>query len=303
MNLPLPILDLLAPAVPLSHLDDLWFQVGGTLCNLECRHCFITCGPTNHRFGFLSFATIRRYLEESVPLGVKEYYFTGGEPFLNPDIVPVLETTLNYGPATVLTNGTVLRDDWLRRLRWAEDASRYSLEFRVSIDGFNAGHNDAIRGEGTFDRAMRGVQQLLAHGFLPVITAAHVESDADSDGLFHGFVDVLRRHGYDRPRVKILPVLRLGAEVDRGRGYHDHERVTSEMMEGFEQSLLLCDHSRMVTDRGVYVCPILVDAEDARLGETLHEAASSYGLKHHACFTCYQYGTICANPSSGLRDS
>ena len=72
---------------PCAHLDDLWFQVAGTLCNLDCTHCFISCSPHNHTFGFLDLATVRRVLDESVALGVKEYYFTGGEPFLNRDMV------------------------------------------------------------------------------------------------------------------------------------------------------------------------------------------------------------------------
>src|SRR3954453_7638683 len=144
MTTPLPLLDLPAPVVPLAHLDDLWFQVAGTLCNLACRHCFISCSPHNRSFGFLGLAAVEGALEESVPLGVKEYYFTGGEPFLNPDMVPILELTLRYGPATVLTNGTVFREAWLQRLAAAEAASPYSLEFRVSIDGYTAAENDAV---------------------------------------------------------------------------------------------------------------------------------------------------------------
>src|SRR5437762_4051444 len=144
MAVPLPILDSPSPVVPLAHLDELWFQVGGTLCNLECRHCFIGCSPTNHAFGFLDLKTVRRHLDESVRFGVKEYYFTGGEPFLNRDMVPILELTLQYGPATVLTNGTVLKNEWLELLRKAERASTYSLEFRVSMDGYTAAENDAV---------------------------------------------------------------------------------------------------------------------------------------------------------------
>src|SRR6516162_6989674 len=136
MSVPLPLLDGPAPVVALAHLDELWFQVGGTVCNLECCHCFISCSPHNHTFGFLTLEAVRAALDESVRLGVKEYYFTGGEPFLNRDMVPILELALSYGPATVLTNGTVFKDEWLARLRRAEEASAYSLEFRVSIDGF-----------------------------------------------------------------------------------------------------------------------------------------------------------------------
>src|SRR5438445_13487138 len=158
MAVPLPILDSPSPVVSLAHLDELWFQVAGTICNLECRHCFISCSPRNHSFGFLDLQTVRRALEESVAFGVKEYYFTGGEPFLNRDMTAILELTLQYGPATVLTNGTVLKDEWLRRLRAAEDASPYSLEFRVSMDGFTAEENDPVRGAGTFEHILQGVR-------------------------------------------------------------------------------------------------------------------------------------------------
>ena len=302
MTTPLPLLDD-APAVPLAHLDDLWFQVGGTLCNLECRHCFISCSPHNRTFGFLDLAGVRRALEQSVAFGVKEYYFTGGEPFLNRDMVAILKLTLLYGPATVLTNGTVLRDDGLRRLREAEDASRYSLEFRVSLDGFTPEENDAVRGDGTFARALRGVQQLVVHGFLPIITVARTRDDQDDGALFDGFVALLKAHSYDRPRIKILPTLRIGAEVRRCRGYEKHERVTPEMLDGFDVGKLICNHSRVVTDRGVYVCPILIESTDARLGGTLAEAMKPYALRHQACYTCYQYGALCSNASAGGRDA
>jgi AdoMet-dependent heme synthase len=294
---PLPILDAPAPAVELAHLDQLWFQVAGTVCNLTCRHCFISCSPHNHRFGWLSLDQVRAALEESVALGVKEYYFTGGEPFLNRDMVPILELTLRYGPATVLTNGTVLKDEWLARLRAADDASPYSLEFRVSIDGCDAASNDPLRGPGTFDRAMRGVRQLVGHGFLPIVTAAVMDDGADPAALVGRFAEVLRSHGCDRPRLKLLPALRLGAEVERRRGYTAEERVTPEMMDGYDAGQLLCSHARIVTDRGVAVCPILVEAPDAHLGPRLRDALGPFALRHHACHTCWQHGGICANPT------
>jgi MoaA/NifB/PqqE/SkfB family radical SAM enzyme len=291
------------PVVPLAHLDDLWFQVSGTLCNLTCGHCFISCSPHNHSFGFLDLATVRRYLDESVVLGVKEYYFTGGEPFLNPDMAAILELTLQYGPATVLTNGTVFRGEWLERLRSAETASLYSLEFRVSMDGYTPEENDAVRGAGTFERILLGVRVLLDYDFLPILTVTRTTDEQDDGELFRGFVRLLKDLGYARPRVKILPTLRIGAEAKRQRGYRDEERVTPQMMEGYDQNLLVCNHSRMVTDRGVYVCPILIEAADARLGTTLAEAQRPFAVKHHACYTCYQYGALCANASSQQRDA
>jgi len=296
MSDPLQLSDV--PRVELTSLDELWFQVAGTLCNLECTHCFISCSPRNDTFGYLSLAAVERVLAESVSWGVKEYYFTGGEPFLNRELVPILERTLEYGPATVLTNGTVLKPEWLERLRAAEEGSLYSLEFRVSIDGPTPELNDPIRGPRTFERAMQGVELLVRHGFLPIITMTRVWDESEDAEILDRFRAVLAEHGCTRPRLKVLPRLLIGAECTRTGGYHPLDRVTPEMMEGYDAGQLICSHSRVVTDRGVYVCPILLDAPDARMGETLAEAARPFALAHGACSTCYRYGAICTNPSS-----
>lgn len=286
------------PQVALKSLDELWFQVSGTLCNLQCAHCFISCSPKNDTFGYLSLERVEQLLAESVEWGVREYYFTGGEPFLNRELVPMLERTLCFGPATVLTNGTVLKPEWLQRLRAAEQGSPFSLEFRVSIDGPTPALNDPVRGEGTFTRAMKGVALLVEHGFLPIITMTRIWDEADEETILGQFREVLQAHGYRRPRWKVLPRLQLGAEEQRSGPYSPHDRITPEMMAGYDENQLLCSHSRVITDRGVFVCPILLDFPDARLGDTLAEAAVSYPLRHPACYTCYQYGAICTNPSS-----
>jgi hypothetical protein len=150
---------------------------------------------------------------------------------------------------------------------------------------------------------LRGIEMLVVHGFLPIITVARTRDDQEDAELVDGFVRLLKARGYARPRLKILPTLRLGAEVQRQRGYHTDERVTADMMAGFDASPLLCQHSRIVTDRGVYVCPILIQAADARLGATLSTALGPSVLGHQACYTCYQHGALCANPSGAGRDA
>ena len=290
------------PHVELTALDELWFQVAGTLCNLECSHCFISCSPRNDAFGFLSLARVREALAESVSWGSKEYYFTGGEPFLNREMVPILEATLEYGPATVLTNGTVLKPDWLTRLRAAEERSGYSIEFRVSIDGPTPEINDPIRGTGTFVRAMRGVELLVAHDFLPIITMTRTWSDSEDHKILETFRGILNAYGYSRPRLKILPRLQIGAEAGRTCGYSATERVTREMMADFDQSQLVCNHSRIISDKGVHVCPILLESADSLLGQTLEDSIVPFAMTHGACLTCYQYGAICTNPSSSRRE-
>jgi molybdenum cofactor biosynthesis enzyme MoaA len=247
----------------------------------------------------LSYEQVAAALEQSRALGVKDYYFTGGEPFMHPRLLDMLDATLRLGPATVLTNGTLLPERVVESLASSRDRSIYSLELRVSIDGPDATTNDRIRGAGAFTRAMDGVKRLVAAGFLPIITMAQTWDDADTMNVYGKMRQTLLDLGYTRPRIKLMPTLRLGAEIVRLRGYADDERVTASMMDGFDASTLICSTSRIVTDRGVHVCPILIEEPDSLLGRTLDEAVKAdFALRHQACYTCWLHGAICSNASS-----
>ena len=288
-----------APLLPAGALDTLWVQLGGTLCNLTCEHCFISCSPKNDSLALMTEANILPYLEEAAAMGVKDYYITGGEPFISKELEALIERILQQGPVTVLTNGTLITEARAQRLADIRDASLYSVEFRVSIDGFNAEENDAIRGDGSFEKAMRGVERLVAAGFLPIITAAQVWEPGREREVMDGFFTELRRRGYDRPRLKILPRLKIGAEAERTEGYTEHERITEEMMQDFDPAHLLCHNSRLVSARGVHVCPILADDARGYLGKDLKKSLRPFALSPNACFTCWQYGTICSNVAIG----
>jgi AdoMet-dependent heme synthase len=291
------------PEIYLDSLDHLWFQVSGTLCNIQCEHCFISCSPLNHSFEFMTYEQVEERLLESVKMGVKEYYFTGGEPFMNKDIFKILERTLQFGPATVLTNGMLIKPEKAKQLKEISDNSIYSLELRVSIDGYTEEMNDTIRGKGVFKKAMAGVKRLVENDFLPIITITKTWEDKDDDIVLNGFMNTLKNYGYSRPRIKILPSIKIGKEAARTKGYDKYEYVTGEMLVDYDISTLICANSRVATSKGVYVCPILIDSPDANLGSTLEEASRGYELKHQACYTCYLFGAICSNFTSVGRDA
>ena len=282
-----------APRVALRSLDTLWFQVAGTVCNLACRHCFISCSPTNHTHEFMPLAQVEKYLEEGAQLGVKEYYFTGGEPFLNPDMERILEATLKVGPANVLTNGLLLDADRCRRLQRLADGSPYSLDLRVSLDGLTAEANDPIRGVGSFDRVMAAVRKLAEVGINPVLTVTEVLAENGSAQGKESFLDLLRTLGVEKPRLKVLPVFQIGAEAERGGAYQSWQRLAEGDVMEESWDHLQCSSCRMVTGQGVWVCPILVNEPEGRMGETLADTLNSYPLEHPACWTCHVDGVSC----------
>jgi AdoMet-dependent heme synthase len=279
------------PHVPLLALDTLWFQVAGTLCNIECTHCFISSSPSNHSHEMMTLSDVERRLAEAKPLGVREYYFTGGEPFMNRDMLAILEATLRQGPATVLTNGMLLKPETCRRLRELFDGSEYSLDLRVSLDGFDRESHDAIRGRGVWDKVMSGLRNLAEVGLNPVITVTAVAEGVESSEGRARFLDLIRGFGFPKPRLKVLPLFRIGAEERRSRAYADWERVPHEML---DMSGLQCSTCRMVTSKGVYVCPILIEQPEARMGETLAETLRPFPLAYGACHTCWVEGVRCA---------
>ena len=281
------------PRVGLQSLDTLWFQVAGTLCNLACSHCFISCSPTNHTHEYLSLEEVRRYLAEAAELGVKEYYFTGGEPFLNPDMEEILKATLEVGPATVLTNGLLLDPARCERLAETADASEYSLDIRISMDGYDAAGNDPIRGEGTFERILQGARNVHRAGLNPVLTVTEVHSgNASREGRLR-FFELLRELGIERPRLKILPVFQIGAEAERSGAYQSWQRLADGDAPDGDWGHLQCSSCRMVTDQGVWVCPILVNEPEGRMGETLADTLDGFPLEHPACWTCHVHGVSC----------
>jgi len=286
------------PEVTLTHLDNLWFQVSGTLCNIACTHCFNNSGPNVRTFEFLGLETIRSEIESAARAGVKEIFFTGGEPFLQPGLPEMLSLSLEHAPTTVLTNGMLVNDRIADRLAEIEQGTKYSLEIRVSLDGYTEEMNDAIRGKGVFRSALAAVARLSQRGMLPLVTIVRTWTDEEELRTLAGFSTTLRDAGYARPRIKVLPALPLGRELARAATPEADTLLSEEMLMGFDRELLMCSNSRIVTDRGVWVCPLLVEKADARLGPSLDDSRTEYALGHNACVTCYHYGTICGNVSS-----
>ncbi len=286
------------PEIALTHLDNLWLQVSGTLCNIACTHCFNNSGPNVRTFGFLSIEKVREEIGSAVRSGVKEVFFTGGEPFLHPRLPEMLSFSLEHAPTTVLTNGLLINNRMAERLARIEQAAKYSLEVRVSLDGYTEEMNDAIRGSGVYRQALAAVARLSRQGLLPLVTIVRTWNDEAELATLAAFSSALRAAGYDRPRIKVLPALPLGRELERSAETSTDALLTEDLLDGFDRDLLMCSNSRLVTDRGVWVCPLLVEMPDARLGPTLDEARRSYELRHNACVTCYHYGTICGNVSA-----
>ena len=283
----------IVPEVPLKRLDTLWLQVGGTLCNLECTHCFISCSPKNDTIAMMTLSQVKERLKESEVLGVKDYYITGGEVFINPEIFEILVAILSYGPLDVLTNGTQITAEKALRLRSIQDASDYPLRFRVSMENFEEVANDAIRGQNAYRKAVAGIRNLAQAGFSPILTITRsweIEKDGEMELKF---IQFLRANRVSQPKIKILPGFMLGKLAENERPYNIKERVTQACFENFDITQLQCATSRMATGEGVYVCPILVDNPKARMGNTIRETLHPFPLGHSACYTCRVTGMSC----------
>lgn len=289
------------PKVYLKRFETLWFQVIGNQCNLQCSHCFISCGPKSNTHHVINRDTVQRYLKEALALGIKEFYFTGGEPFLHPEIVDILKDALDYGPATVLSNGTLITQELAHILARISRVSRYRLEFRISLESSREEENDQIRGKGSFKKAVSGIRSLVNAGFNPIITVAdwskYRRFTKDMDEGFEALAYSLNIPGL---RLKKLSMILLGRCAELIRPYHEDERVTGKCFDNFPIDNLQCATSRIVTSEGVFICPILINDPKAWMGWSLKESMSPYILESPACYTCRTSGLTCKNDDSFL---
>ena len=281
------------PTAPLLELSTLWIQVTGVWCNLTCTHCLNSSGPHNPWLKSLDTDMVSRYIKEGAELGIKEIYYTGGEPFLHKDMLLLTAHALEVAPTTILTNGTLITDQVADHLAELAQNSPYSLEIRISIDDVDPEKNDRIRGQGAFSKAIRALQVLHSRGLLPIVTATEILRDElpEGSGMYERFRDLLLSLGITKPRMKIMPVFSIGRMEGEGGPL-----LTPEMLDGFDYSLLQCSETRVVAEGGVYACPILAGLPQARLSEkSLKEAFKPCDLYHTACVTCYETGMTCKN--------
>jgi mycofactocin radical SAM maturase len=129
-------------------------------CNLRCRTCLSSSGrPAEDE---LTTAEALDAVDQLHRAGVFQVNFGGGEPFLRPDFEEILDACHARGIVTCIsTNGTLIDAPRVARL------SRSGLvAIQVSLDGARPETNDAIRGEGTFERAVRALW-LLGESAIP----------------------------------------------------------------------------------------------------------------------------------------
>ena len=274
-------------------LDTLWMQVGGTLCNLSCTHCFISCGPKNLSHSMMTLTQVQKYLEESRQLGVKDYYLTGGEVFLNPEIFEIYEAILEYGPCHSLTNGTLITQEKVSRLAEIQSRSKHGLHFRISMESHDEEANDKIRGKNSYRLALKGLRNLADAGFSPILTVTRSWDENDDPEMEARLLDLQRQNNVSQPKVKIIPGFLIGRLSETERPYNEEERVTEKCFEDYPITNLQCSSSRMATAKGVYVCPILVEENMGRMGDSIAETLRPYPLAHSACYTCRVSGMTC----------
>lgn len=287
-------------SVALNRLSTLWINTG-TLCNITCRSCYIESSPRNDRLVYIRKAEVLTYLDEIAEEGMatEEIGFTGGEPFMNPEIIGILEACLDRRlKVLILTNG--MRPMQRHRAALLDLNRRYGplLTLRVSLDHYTADRHEEERGPGTFVHALSGLKWLIQNGFRTSIAGRTMwgEDPATERG---GYLRLLADH--DIAFASEEPgALVLFPEMEPTR---DAPEITTACWGILHKSPddIMCSTSRMVVKRKgaakpvVVACTLLPYAREFELGDTLREAGRSVPLNHPFCSQfCVLGGSSCS---------
>lgn len=286
--------------VRLRALETLWVNTG-TLCNLTCRNCYIESSPRNDRLAYLTRSELRGFLDEIErdALPVRLIGFTGGEPFMNPDIIMMLDDVLARGKrALVLTNAMKPLRKQREKLLGLRAAHGDRLALRVSIDHYTPDVHEAERGRRSWAPAIDGLIWLARNGF-PLDVAGRRFNGEDETALRAGYARLFAEldvpvDAYDPVRLMLFP------EMDSVR---DVPEITTACWGILRKSPddVMCASSRMVVKRrgaeapAVLACTLLAYDPRFELGRTLAEAARPVALNHPYCASfCVLGGASCS---------
>ena len=268
--------------VPLDRLETLWINTG-TLCNIACGNCYIESSPSNDRLAYIGAHEVRPFLEEARGAGAREIGFTGGEPFLNPEILVMLGDALEAGfDVLVLTNAMQPMQRPAVQTGLEDLRARFGsrLVLRVSLDHHTARLHELERGPGSWSKTIEGMSWLVRGGFKVAVAGRTCWSENDAAARA-GYAALFARHGWpieaaDRSQLTLFP------EMD---GRDDVPEITTACWQilGKSPGELMCALSRMVVKRrgapGPAVVPCTLLPYDLRfdMGATLAEAAAADG--------------------------
>ena len=286
--------------VALARLGTLWFNTG-TLCNITCAHCYIESSPRNDRLTYLTRAEIRGYLDEIAHdrLGTEEIGFTGGEPFMNPDMLGMLEDCLARGFRTlVLTNAMRPMQRLRTPLLDLQHRLGTKLTIRVSLDHYPRELHEEERGPDTWQPTVDGLAWLASNGFNIAVAGRLMWGESETSAR-QGFAEFFGERGIaidanDPVRLVLFPEMDAAADVPE---------ITDGCWSllGVSPASLMCASSRMVVKRkgadrpAVVACTLLPYDEQFELGSTLADAAGSVPLNHpHCAKFCVLGGGSCS---------
>ncbi len=286
--------------VALTALKTLWFNTG-TLCNIACANCYIESSPTNDRLAYLTLADVKAKLDEArMEAGcLKEIGFTGGEPFMNPDIIAMLTMALDRGyQVLVLTNAMRPMLRFMKPLEALNAAYPGQLTMRVSLDHYSAVLHEKERGPDSWAPAMHGLKFLSNNGFRVDVAGRLCwgETEAESRiGFAQLFKDLdLDLDADDASRFLLFP------EMDESR---DIAEITESCwgILGKSPDAVMCASSRMVVRKNgaasasVLACTLIPYDAEFDLGQTLAEASRDVSLNHpHCARFCVLGGASCS---------
>lgn len=183
-----------------------------TRCQLDCHHCSAARFRSSQREE-LSTDEWRDVIRQAEDLGVNNVVFTGGEPLLRSDITDLIASVNpDRANAAMFTNGLLLTDDRVRRLR---EAGLFSL--MVSLDDVRPEEHDRLRGvRGGFRKAVEGIRRALDAGLLVGIST-YASPDDVREGRVEQMIEFARNVGVHEitifdvvPTGKLLPLEQEG---------------------------------------------------------------------------------------------
>ncbi|MBP7211398.1 radical SAM protein [bacterium] len=260
--------------VEMKELNNLFIELTAKNCNQHCKQCYINFPISKNVKDFISVDKIKEALWQTKSEAVKCIYLTGAEPMTHPDFNSILRLCLEYNNTCICTNASFINEKKARFLKKVEDEGENEIIFMLSFAHYNEIKNDDIRVRGAYRQTINAIKALSKYGFNPILNISNFYNESESV-ILSEMQSLCQKLNVETGKINFI--------INKAHNVNTNE---SWDINFDPKSRTDCKSGRILTEKGIYVCPFLANDHRGRMGNDFTDYSKKMYLETEYCKTC-----------------
>lgn len=260
------------PTNQLIKLKNLFIEMTANNCNQRCKHCYIDFPLKKNVNDYIQIEKVSEALQDLKNEQIEMIYLTGAEPMTHPQFNAILRLCLTKSSVCICTNAFFINEKKARFLKKVEQETSNEIVFKLSLDHYDEIKNDNIRYRGAYRQTLNAIKSLVKYNFNPIITITNYYNESEKN-LIDAFKNIFNKIGFETSSINY-----------QINSYHDrYKELDTELKTNKKYD---CSWGRIITQKGIYVCPFLSNDYRGFAGCDFKNYSKKNSIETEFCQTC-----------------